>query len=79
MLPLAPAPLPPAQRRRFSFSLLVHSDSGSPMLDFLPSSSVLQVRRHRPGRAGGVPGGAYGVLRAGIGQLRGRCEAACGS
>ena len=31
------------QGRSFAFSLLVHSDQGSPMLDFLPSSSVLQV------------------------------------
>ncbi|GAB4823551.1 hypothetical protein N2152v2_010597 [Parachlorella kessleri] len=36
------------QGRLFSFSLLVHSDSGSPMLDFLPSSSVLQVRSDCP-------------------------------
>eukprot|EP00887_Chlorella_sp_A99_P008131 scaffold12.g8131.t1 len=34
--------------RAFSFSLLVHSDQGSPMLDFLPSSSVLQVRSDCP-------------------------------
>ncbi|KAL4436733.1 hypothetical protein ABPG75_003872 [Micractinium tetrahymenae] len=32
------------QGRRFAFSLLAHSDQNSPMLDFLASSSVLQVR-----------------------------------
>lgn len=32
------------QGRRFAFSLLAHSDASSPMLDFLASSSVLQVR-----------------------------------
>ncbi|KAL4858162.1 hypothetical protein ACK3TF_001655 [Chlorella vulgaris] len=32
------------QRRQFAFSLLAHSDHSSPMLDFLASSSVLQVR-----------------------------------
>jgi hypothetical protein len=31
------------QRRQFAFSLLAHSDQSSPMLDFLASSSVLQV------------------------------------
>jgi hypothetical protein len=36
--------------RRFSFSLLVHSDATSAMVDFLPSSSVLQVC----GRAGRI-------------------------
>lgn len=30
--------------RQFAFSLLAHSDQSSPMLDFLASSSVLQVR-----------------------------------
>ena len=30
--------------RRFAFSLLAHADHSSPMLDFLASSSVLQVR-----------------------------------
>ncbi len=29
--------------RRFAFSLLVHSDESSPMVDFLATSSVLQV------------------------------------
>lgn len=33
------------QGRRFAFSLLAHSDQNSPMLDFLASSSVLQVGR----------------------------------
>ena len=37
------------QGRRFAFSLLAHSDHSSPMLDFLASSSVLQV-----GWAGGT-------------------------
>ncbi len=30
-------------RRKFAFSLLVHSDESSPMVDFLATSSVLQV------------------------------------
>lgn len=30
--------------RRFSFSILVHSDTSAPLVDFLSSSSVLQVR-----------------------------------
>ena len=29
--------------RKFAFSLLVHSDDSSPMVDFLATSSVLQV------------------------------------
>lgn len=35
-------------RRRFAFSMLVHSDQGSPMVDFSPSSSILQVRSDCP-------------------------------
>ena len=31
------------QRRAFSFSVLVHSDPSSALVDFLPSSSVLQA------------------------------------
>ncbi|KAK9817188.1 hypothetical protein WJX72_010816 [[Myrmecia] bisecta] len=34
--------------QRFSFSVLVHSDTSSPMVDFLSSSSVLQVRSDCP-------------------------------
>ena len=30
--------------RRFAFSMLVHTDASSPMIDFLASSSVLQAR-----------------------------------
>lgn len=30
--------------RRFAFSVLVHADESSPMVDFLATSSVLQVR-----------------------------------
>jgi hypothetical protein len=30
--------------RSFSFSVLVHSDDASPLIDYMPSSSVLQVR-----------------------------------
>lgn len=33
--------------RRFSFSILVHSDTSAPLVDFLSSSSVLQVGRLR--------------------------------
>ncbi|KAK9846014.1 hypothetical protein WJX81_008468 [Elliptochloris bilobata] len=36
------------QRRAFSFSMLVHSDLSSALVDFLPSSSVLQVRSDCP-------------------------------
>lgn len=35
-------------RRRYSFSLLVHDDPASPMLDFVPSGSMLQVRTDCP-------------------------------
>lgn len=35
----------------FGFSLLAHADHGSPMLDFLPTSSVLQVRCDCPPQA----------------------------
>jgi hypothetical protein len=34
------------QRRGFAFSVLVHSDPASALVDFLPSSSVLQVPPH---------------------------------
>ncbi|BDA42157.1 hypothetical protein COCOBI_03-0420 [Coccomyxa sp. Obi] len=34
--------------RKFAFSLLVHSDDSSPMVDFLATSSVLQVRSDCP-------------------------------
>ena len=34
------------QRRASSFSVLVHSDPSSALVDFLPSSSVLQAGRH---------------------------------
>jgi hypothetical protein len=34
--------------RDFSFSLLVHADTSSPMIDFQPSSSMLQVRADCP-------------------------------
>lgn len=36
------------QGRSYSFSLLVHSDEASPLLDFISSSSVLQVRADCP-------------------------------
>jgi hypothetical protein len=36
--------------RRFSFSLLVHGDESSPLLDFIAASSVLQVRADCPPR-----------------------------
>jgi hypothetical protein len=45
------AEAPPAPRgRAFSFSLLVHADPASPMLDFAAASSVLQVRCDCPPR-----------------------------
>jgi hypothetical protein len=34
--------------RELSFSVLVHSDTSSPMIDFLSSSSMLQVRADCP-------------------------------
>jgi hypothetical protein len=47
------------QGRRFAFSLLAHSDQSSPMLDFLSSSSVLQV--------GACSWAGAGVCWAGVG------------
>jgi hypothetical protein len=35
-------------RRQFAFSLLVHSDESSAMVDFLATSSVLQVMSSLP-------------------------------
>lgn len=32
------------RHKRFSFSVLVHSDPASALIDFLPCSTVLQVR-----------------------------------
>ena len=37
------------KERHFAFSVLVHADNTSPLIDFLASSSVLQVS-HMPGR-----------------------------
>jgi hypothetical protein len=61
----------------FGFSLLAHADHGSPMLDFLPTSSVLQVRRRGGGVAGDVPAvgvpvcvwGGGGVMKAELGWI----------
>lgn len=43
-------------KRKFTFSLLVHSDSSSPLIDFSAKSSILQVRRRLALRARGVQG-----------------------
>ena len=58
------------QGRRFAFSLVAHSDQSSPMLDFLSSSSVLQVGACR--WAGG-----WGVLGWGATWLVGAREGQC--
>lgn len=56
--------------RRFTFSLLVHSDSTSPMIDFSAKSSILQVRTCAYDARACAAARVY-LAAAGYGQLQG--------